>query len=101
MTETQKTFVALEKQKEQIKIFQKEFQETLEKLQEELGPNGHFQDDEGTVYQLEIPEGKFVYFDKLGYKRTRRQGEVRGDLALSKAEELGYKLPDLKKVDKK
>jgi hypothetical protein len=101
MTETQKTFVALEKQKEQIKLFQKDFQVALEALQQELGTDGHFQDDDGTVYQLEVPDGKFVYFDKLGYKRTRREGEVRGDLALTKAQELGYKLPDLKKVDKK
>lgn len=60
----------------------------------EVGINGYFQDEEGTVYKLVIPNGKFVYFDKLGYERTRRPGEKRGDLSMKEAQEAGFILPN-------
>lgn len=52
-----------------------------------------FQDDEGTVYKIVIPEGKFVHFEHIGYVRTRRLDEKRGDLSIKDAEAAGYNVP--------
>lgn len=85
-------FIELDKQKPQIRSFFENYRKAVNELVEILGENGHFQDDEGTVYQIVVPEGKFVAFEKYSVNRTRRQGEKRGDLSLSKARELGYEV---------
>lgn len=92
MTPTQLRFIELEKKKEEIKKFYEEFKQVTEQLAEEVGIGGHFKDSEGTVYQVVVPEGKFVPFDKVSYIRTRRSHEKRGDLSLTKARELGYEV---------
>ncbi|NVM33970.1 MAG: hypothetical protein HWN81_00140 [Candidatus Lokiarchaeota archaeon] len=90
MTDAQKQFIELEKKKNEIKKYFEELAEATQAVADELGVDGHFQDDEGTVYQIVIPTGRFVAFDKIGYQRTRREGEKKGDLSLTKARELGY-----------
>lgn len=55
--------------------------------------NGYFQDEEGTVYKVVIPEGKWVTYDKISYVRTRRLDEKRGDLSLKEAEAAGFNVP--------
>ena len=92
MTPTQLRFIELEKKKEESKKFYEEFKQVTEQLAEEVGIGGHFKDSEGTVYQVVVPEGKFVPFDKVSYIRTRRSHEKRGDLSLTKARELGYEV---------
>jgi len=82
--------VELDKKKAEYKEFLKEYNEAIQDLKEEVGIGGHFQDIEGTVYQVHECEGKFISFDKLEVKRTRRDGERAGSLSLKKAEELGY-----------
>jgi hypothetical protein len=95
MTDAQKKFVSLEKQKEQVKKFFEELSETIEAVKAEVGLNGYFQDEEGTVYKIVEPEGKYVQFDKLSYLRTRRLTEERSPLplALKEAEAAGYNVP--------
>lgn len=90
LTEAMIKFIELEKKKEEIKQFYKELQAATEAVFKEVGEGGSFQDAEGTVYQMVVPEGKFVNFEKYGYMRTRRSHEKRGDLSLTKAKELGY-----------
>lgn len=90
MTELQKQFVALDKKKAEYKEFMKLYKSVVGQLKEEIGLGGHFQDAEGTVYQLEECEGKFTYFDKYEVKRTKRAEERAGSLSLKKAGELGY-----------
>lgn len=92
MTEKQRRLVELDKKKEEIKKFFEELGEAVKAVAEEVGVNGFFQDDEGTVYKIVIPEGKFVYFDPVSYVRTRRSGEKRGDLSIREATEAGFKL---------
>lgn len=92
MSPTIQQFIELEKKKEEIKQYFKELQTALEAVQAEVGVGGSFQDGDGTVYQVVIPEGRYVAFDKIGYQRTRREGEKRGDLSLTKARELGYEV---------
>lgn len=93
MTEAQKKFVALEKQKEQVKQYFENLKSAVEEVSKEIGINGYFQDEEGTVYKVVIPEGKFVTFEHISYVRTRRLDEKRGDLSLKEAQEAGFNVP--------
>lgn len=90
MTEAQKVFVELDKKKAEYKEFMELYTAAVNQLKEEMGVGGHFQDYEGTVYQVDNCDGKFIYFDKYEVKRTRRDGERAGSLSLKKAQELGY-----------
>jgi len=92
MTEAQTKFVELERKKEEIKKYFEELNAACEAVSKEIGINGYFQDPEGTVYKIVVPEGKFVYYDKISYVRTRRIHEERGDLSMKEAEGAGYKL---------
>jgi hypothetical protein len=94
MTEAQRRFVELEKQKESVKKFFEELKSSIEEVSKEIGINGYFQDDEGTVYKVIEPEGKFVNFDRISYIRTRRPHEKRGDLSMKEAESMGFSLPE-------
>lgn len=93
MTENQKKFVELEKQKEEVKAYFDQLKAAVESVAKEVGINGYFQDEEGTVYKVVEPEGKFVTYDKISYVRTRRVNEKRGDLSLKEAEEAGFNVP--------
>jgi len=93
MTEAQARFVALEKRKEEVKKYFEDLALATEAVSKEVGVNGYFQDNEGTVYKVVIPEGKFVHFEKLSYVRTRRPHEKRGDLSMKEAQEAGFVLP--------
>ena len=92
MTEAQQKFVELERQKESIKKYFDELTVAVEAVSKEVGINGLFQDDQGIVYKVVIPEGKFVYFEKISYVRTRRAHEKRGDLSMKEAEGAGFRL---------
>ena len=85
-------FIELEKKKAEVKRYFDELSKALEEVVAQIGIGGHFQDAEGTVYQIVVPEGRFVHYEKHGYVRTRREGETRGDLSLTKAKELGYEV---------
>jgi hypothetical protein len=90
MTDVQKKFVELEKRKAEVKKYFEELEQATLELAKEIGVGGMFQDPEGTVYKVVIPEGTFVKFAKIGYQRTRRPGEVKGDLSLTEARERGF-----------
>lgn len=90
LTNAQKRFVELEKQKEEVKKYFENLKSAVEEVSKEIGVNGYFQDDDGTVYKIVIPDGKFVTYEHLSYIRTRRMDEKRGDLSLKEAEEAGF-----------
>lgn len=92
LTKTQNKFVELDKAKAEFKEILEDYKATVEKLVDEMELGGHFQDDEGTVYQVDPCDGKFIYFDRFEVKRTRREGEARGSLSMKKARELGYEI---------
>ena len=94
MTEAQKRFVDLERKKEEVKKYFDELSVATEALSKEIGINGYFQDEQGIVYKVVIPEGKFVYFEKISYVRTRRPHEKRGDLSMKEAEGAGFRLSE-------
>jgi hypothetical protein len=93
MTDAQKRFVELERQKDAVKKYFDDLNAAVLAVSKEIGINGYFQDPEGTVYKVVVPEGKFVYFEPVSYVRTRRTHEKRGDLSMTEAESAGFKLP--------
>jgi hypothetical protein len=92
LSPTIRRFIELEKKKTDVRRYFDDLKEATKNVVEEIGVGGHFQDEEGTVYQVVIPDGRFVQFDHVGYVRTRRSGETRGDLSITKARELGYEV---------
>ena len=94
MTEAQAKFVELEKKKKEIKKFFEELDEAILAVAQEIGIDGFFQDVEGTVYQVVKPKGTFMPYKDVGYLRTRRIDETRGDLSAKAAKEAGFVLPD-------
>ena len=93
LTDQQKKFIELTKQLESIKEKRKEISSELESLANEIGVGSSFQDpSDNTVFEIVIPDGKYMYFDKIDYARTRRDGERSGSLSLKRAKELGYNL---------
>lgn len=93
MTESQKRFVELEKKKNEVKKFFEDLNEAVAAVSKEVGINGMFQDEEGTVYKIVVPDGKFVHFEHISYVRTRRIDEKRGDLSIKEAEAAGFNVP--------
>jgi len=90
LTDAQKRFVELEKKKQEYRLFFDELKEATQDVANEIGIGGMFQDEDKTVYQIVIPDGKFVHYEKIGYIRTRRVDEKKGDLSLKKAQESGF-----------
>lgn len=94
MTETQKRFVELERKKEEVNKFFEELATATEAVAKETGVGSYFQDEQGIVYKVVVPEGKFVHFEKLSCLRTRRPHEKAGTLSMKEAEAAGYRLPE-------
>ena len=93
MTPAQRNFVELEKRKEQVKSYFESLKKAVDEVAKEVGINGFFQDEEGTVYKVVEPEGRFVNYERISYKRTRRLNEERGDLSIKDAEAAGFVVP--------
>jgi hypothetical protein len=89
----QKKFVELEKQKVKVKEYFENLKKAVDEIAKEVGVGGFFQDEEGTVYKVVEPEGRYVNYEKLSYKRTRRVDEERGDLSIKDAEAAGFTVP--------
>lgn len=83
--------IELDSRKEEIKQWHEDLQEALAAVAEEVGVGGMFQDPaSGRVYEIVEPNGKFVYFDKLTYNRTKLNDEPKGTLSIKKAREAGF-----------
>jgi len=90
VTEAQKKFLELEKKKDEVKKYFDELQASCEAVAKEIGLGTMFQDAQGTVYRIVVPEGRYVHFDKYGYERTRRGDEKSGSLSLKDARAAGF-----------
>ena len=95
LSENMQRFVDLERKKEEVKKYFDELQTAISAVEAEIGINGMFQDEQGTVYKIVVPEGRYVAFDKLSYERTRRKKadgtmEKAGSLSLKEAQSKGF-----------
>ncbi len=93
-TPTIQKFLELDRKKAEVKQYFEDLRVATEALAKEIGVGGSFQDNEGVVYQVVIPTGRFVQFEQIGCNRTRRisADEKKGTLSLKAARELGYKV---------
>ena len=89
-------FIALDREYPKIREWLDSYREAKRAVFAELGCDKYFQDDEGIVYKTEEIEGKFVYFDAVEIKRTKREGETRGSLSVKEATEAGFTVPSSK-----
>ena len=94
MTGAQVLFVELEKRKAEYKKWQAELAEATKAVAEEVGVGGMFQDQDGVVYKVIVPTGKFVHYELYSYTRTKREGEERSPypLAVKEAREAGFEV---------
>jgi hypothetical protein len=72
----------------------KDIQGKLESLMYTLGVDSYHQNPlTGVVYKVYVPEGTFISFKKIDYKRTSLPGEKGGTvLSKSEAESAGFTL---------
>jgi hypothetical protein len=90
LSATQLKYIELDRKRQEYKKILEDYKETVGLLVKEHGLNSSFQDADGIVYLVSPCEGRYVTFDKYEVKRTKREGERAGSLALTKAKELGY-----------
>lgn len=89
-------FLELAKKSEKLLEELKKTQEELDTEMKLIGLEKYIQDpDTLAVYKIIEPNGTFISFKKIDYKRTNLEGEKGGGpsvLAKKEAEELGFKL---------
>lgn len=76
---------------ERAKATLEEAKVKLEEALSKLPVNSYFQEPfTGIVYKIVVPKGRFIYFDKLSYERTKLVGETKGSLSIKEAQEQGF-----------
>lgn len=91
LTETQKRYIELDKQKDMVKRYYEELEQVTALLAQEVGIDQYFQDPEdGVVYKIVVPDGKFVHFNKYDVIHTKREDEVKGSLSKVEAQRAGF-----------
>lgn len=83
-------FVELDRKYGEIKTWLDEYKQAKAAVVNALGIDSYFQDDQGIVYKTATIDGKFVYFDSIDIKRTKRDGERAGSLSVKEATEAGF-----------
>lgn len=91
LSDEQKQFIELSKKLESIKSELKETSSKLEELMANIGVGSSFQDPtDSTVFEVIVPNGRFVPYKTIDYERTKRDGEKSGSLSVKRAKELGF-----------
>jgi hypothetical protein len=91
VVDAQRRLVELDKKKAEIKAYYEDLEQVLAVLGS-AGLDWYFQSEDGTVYKIVKPVGKFVSFADVDYLRTRREGEAKGSLSIKEAEAAGYSI---------
>lgn len=82
--------IEADKKKVEAKKILEDCKTANEALATVAGLGYFFQDNEGTVYKTNVPEGRFVYYERVEIQRTRRDGETKGSLSMKEAREAGF-----------
>jgi hypothetical protein len=90
LTDAQRRLVELDLKKKEIEEFYEQLDQAVRDVESEIGLNGFFQSDDGTVYQIVKPTGTFISYKDISFIRTKRDGEERGSLSVKKAQEAGF-----------
>ncbi len=84
-------FLALEAKKADVKKYFEELDNATAAVVAEIGLNSYFQDpSSGCVFKMVKPEGVFTKYKDVGYVRTKKADEKRGELSVKEAEEAGF-----------
>lgn len=87
LTPAQQRLVELDLRKPEIKAYYEELETTLVAVAREVGVDGYFRAEDGTVFKIVRPEGQFVTYKQVDFLRTKREGEARGTLSMKEAQE--------------
>jgi hypothetical protein len=77
--------------KEAHRKFFDELNQAAQAVADEKGVGHVFQDDQGIVYRVHVPKGRYVEFRTIDIERTRRPGEAKGSLSLVQARLVGLR----------
>jgi hypothetical protein len=83
-------FIELDRQKKQHSKFFEDLKAAAEAVHSLHGYGHCFQDDEGIVYRVTEPRGRFVDYKRVEIEHTRRTDEAKGSLSIKEAKELGF-----------
>jgi hypothetical protein len=94
MNESKRRFLELAVQYEATKDLLNGIREKLEESMKEVGLDQYVQDPETLlVYKIVKPNGTFMYYRDIDFKRTAKEGEKGGNvLAKKEVLELGFEL---------
>src|SRR5262245_49679425 len=87
MTEAQAKLVELDLRKKEVEDYYQDLEKAVAAVHAEIGLNGYFKAEDGTVYKIVKPPGRFVLFKDLDFVRTKREGELRGTLSMTEAKD--------------
>lgn len=86
-------FLELEHKKTEMKKYWEELDAATAELVKLVGINFYFQDPTtNCVFKTVVPAGRYVEYKAVGYVRTKKADEKRGDLSVKEAEEAGFSL---------
>jgi hypothetical protein len=98
MTDLQKEFIKLAKEKESATKHLKVLDIRLTDHMKQMPVGEMFQDSEdGVVYQIIFPSGTYMLYKSIDYLRTRKDGETNGTLSMKAAKEAGFILKEEEK----
>ncbi len=90
LSEAEIKFIELDRQKKEHIDFFEKLTEAAQAVADEKGIGYAFQDEQGIVYRVHVPRGRFVEFKTVDIERTRRPGETKGSLSIIEAQRLGF-----------
>jgi hypothetical protein len=90
LSDAQRRLVELDLAKAQVDAYYEQLEQSIKDVQAEIGTDGYFQADDGTVFKIVKPAGTFISYKDLNYVRTKRPEEKRGSLSAKEAQDAGY-----------
>lgn len=88
MIELEQKLVDLSFKKDELKKMYDALDKELVEVCQKLGVGYAFQDEEGTIYKVDVPKGTYVSYKPIGFVRTKRGDERAGTLSQKEAQEL-------------
>lgn len=92
MQELEQKLVELSFRKDELKKMYEDLDNELNEVCNKLGVGYAFQDNEGTIYKVDVPKGTYVSYKPIGFVRTKRGDERAGTLSQKEAQELLLKI---------
>jgi seryl-tRNA synthetase len=93
MNELETKLIELAEKYETLKEEMKRLKPEMNELLKQIGVGKYFQNPKNmVVYKVEKPRGVFCEYQDIGFVRTKKAGEARGDLSVKEANEAGFVL---------